>query len=74
MGVRRKDAARLAAPGAGRGAELHHRRSLQRREGAAMNEREQEERRYRIGMWIKLTLTALALLGWIIELKNLGAF
>lgn len=39
-----------------------------------MNEREQEERRYRSGMAIKLTLTALALLGWIIELKKLGAF
>ena len=39
-----------------------------------MNEREKEECRYRIGMWTKLTLTALALLGWIIELKKLGAF
>ncbi len=39
-----------------------------------MNDRENEERRYRIGMWINLTLTALALLGWIIELKKLGAF
>ena len=39
-----------------------------------MNERDHEERRYRIGMWIKLTLTALALFGWIIELKKLGAF
>ena len=39
-----------------------------------MNDRENEERRYRIGMWIKLTLAALALLGWIIELKKLGAF
>jgi hypothetical protein len=39
-----------------------------------MNDREKEERRYRIGMAIKLTLTALALLGWIIELKKLGAF
>lgn len=39
-----------------------------------MNERENEERRYRIGMAIKLTLTVLALLGWIIELKKLGAF
>ena len=39
-----------------------------------MNDRENEERRYRIGMWIKLPLTALALLGWIIELKKLGAF
>lgn len=39
-----------------------------------MNDREKEKRRYRIGMWIKLTLTALALLGWIIELKKLGAF
>ena len=39
-----------------------------------MNEREKEERRYRIGMTIKLTLTAPALLGWIIELKKLGAF
>jgi hypothetical protein len=39
-----------------------------------MNERDQDERRYRIGMAIKLTLTALALLGWIIELKKLGAF
>lgn len=39
-----------------------------------MNERDHEERRYRIGMAIKLTLTALALLGWIIELKKLGAF
>lgn len=39
-----------------------------------MNDRENEERRYRIGMAIKLTLTALALLGWIIELKKLGAF
>ena len=39
-----------------------------------MNDRVEEERRYRIGMWIKLTLTALALLGWIIELKKLGAF
>lgn len=39
-----------------------------------MNDREEEERRYRIGMAIKLTLTALALLGWIIELKKLGAF
>ncbi len=39
-----------------------------------MNDREKEERRYRIGMWIKLTLTALALMGWIIELKKLGAF
>lgn len=39
-----------------------------------MSDREEEERRYRIGMAIKLTLTALALLGWIIELKKLGAF
>ena len=39
-----------------------------------MNDREKEERRYRIGVWIKLTLMALALLGWIIELKKLGAF
>ena len=39
-----------------------------------MTEQEKEERRYRIGMAIKLTLTALALLGWIIELKKLGAF
>lgn len=39
-----------------------------------MSDRENEERRYRIGMAIKLTLTALALLGWIIELKKLGAF
>ena len=39
-----------------------------------MNDREKEERRYRISMWIKLTLTALALMGWIIELKKLGAF
>lgn len=39
-----------------------------------MNARENEERRYRIGMWIKLTLTALALMRWIIELKKLGAF
>ena len=39
-----------------------------------MNARENEERRCRIGMWIKLTLTALALMGWIIELKKLGAF
>lgn len=39
-----------------------------------MNDREKEERRYRIGMAIKLTMTALALLGWIIELKKLGAF
>lgn len=39
-----------------------------------MNEREKEECRYRIGMWTKLTLTALALLGWIIELKKLGEF
>lgn len=39
-----------------------------------MNDREKEERRYRIGMAIKLILTALALLGWIIELKKLGAF
>lgn len=39
-----------------------------------MNDREKEERRYRIGMAIKLTLTALTLLGWIIELKKLGAF
>lgn len=39
-----------------------------------MTDREKEERRYRIGMAIKLTLTALALLGWIIELKKLGAF
>lgn len=39
-----------------------------------MNDREKEDRRYRIGMAIKLTLTALALLGWIIELKKLGAF
>lgn len=39
-----------------------------------MNEREKEERPYRIGMAIKLALTVLALLGWIIELKKLGAF
>lgn len=39
-----------------------------------MNEREKEERRYRIGMWIKLALAALAFLGWFIELKKLGAF
>nr|DAV01222.1 MAG TPA: hypothetical protein [Caudoviricetes sp.] len=39
-----------------------------------MNDREKEERRYRIGIAIKLVLAALALLGWIIELKKLGAF
>lgn len=39
-----------------------------------MSEREKEERRYRIGIWIELTLTVLALLRWLIELKKLGAF
>lgn len=39
-----------------------------------MNEREKEERRYRIGIWIELALTVLALLGWLVELKKLGAF
>lgn len=39
-----------------------------------MNERDHEERRYRIGMWIKLALAVMAFLGWFIELKKLGAF
>ncbi len=39
-----------------------------------MNDREKEERRYHVGVAIKLVLLALALLGWIIELKKLGAF
>ncbi len=39
-----------------------------------MNDREKEERQYHVGVAIKLVLLALALLGWIIELKKLGAF
>lgn len=39
-----------------------------------MTEREQEERRYRIGIAIKLALAALSLIGWLIELGKLGAF
>ena len=39
-----------------------------------MNDREKEERRHHFGVAIKLVLLALALLGWIIELKKLGAF
>ena len=39
-----------------------------------MNDREKEERQYHVGVVIKLVLLALALLGWIIELKKLGAF
>lgn len=39
-----------------------------------MNEQEKEKRRYRIGIWIELALTVLALLRWGIELKKLGAF
>lgn len=33
-----------------------------------------EERRYRVHLTVELVLLALALLGWVLELKKLGAF
>lgn len=39
-----------------------------------MSDREREAQKYRIGMAIKLGLTVLALIGWLIELGKLGAF
>ena len=40
-----------------------------------MSDKEREaQRKYRVHLTIKLVLLALALLGWIIELKKLGAF
>lgn len=40
-----------------------------------MSDKEREaERKYRIHLAIELVLLALALLGWVLELKKLGAF